>query len=233
MKDGKQRLWHRAKDLTGRQFGYLTILRYSRSLNGKTRWIAQCDCGTKIEVEGAGLTRARGPSPKSCGCKTGELIIAKRRSHGLSYHPIHAVWDSMVQRCTNSRHAAWKNYGGRGISVCKRWMKFENFVHDMLPAYRQGLTLERRNNSRGYSPGNCYWATRTEQARNTRVNRTIDTPNGQMLIVEASELSGIRQDTLRWRVVNGWPTKQLFLKPDLANKYSTSRMSVRVQDSPS
>jgi hypothetical protein len=87
---------------------------------------------------------------------------AAQITHGMTDTPEWTAWNSMVQRCTCKTHAAWGDYGGRGITVCKRWLKFENFFKDMGPR-PAGTTLDRKNNARGYSPANCRWATWEEQ----------------------------------------------------------------------
>src|SRR5574343_575843 len=92
----------------------------------------------------------------SDGRKCRQTLSAKLTGHGMSKHPAYAVWRPMLARCGTPSHPAFKNYGARGITVCARWRKsFENFWEDMGPTYRRGLTLERTNNARGYSPANC------------------------------------------------------------------------------
>jgi hypothetical protein len=113
----------------------------------------------------------------------------------------------MLQRCTNPNHPEYKNYGGRGIKVCDRWLESfeENFLADMGLRPSPKLTLDRIDNNKGYSKSNCRWATPKEQARNRRPNRVIPF-NGEMLCVAAvAEHVGIKADTLRMRLNNGWP----------------------------
>lgn len=89
-------------------------------------------------------------------------------THRMTGTPLFNVWRGMLTRCTNPRRAGYKNYGGRGIAVCDRWLKFENFHTDMSATYRPGLLIERKDNDLGYSPDNCEWAPRIAQNRNRR-----------------------------------------------------------------
>jgi hypothetical protein len=108
----------------------------------------------------------------------------------------------MLARCYQPKHPQWHNYGGREIkiTVCKRWLVFENFWADMGPTYQPGLTIERINNALGYFPENCIWETRKAQGRNRRTNRIIATPWGEMTIAEAAERVGLSQSTFGKRL---------------------------------
>jgi len=130
----------------------------------------------------------------------------------MSATSTHNVWDSMVQRCTNSNRKDFARYGGRGITVCERWLKFENFLADMgeRPA---GLSLERRRNDEGYSKGNCYWATVKQQNRNTSANRFL-THGGETLCVSAwAERLGMNDITLNARLRRGWSVERSLTTP--------------------
>lgn len=197
---------HRAKDISGLRVGYLTALVYAGSNGRRSLWSVRCDCGAEITMAASDLQeqRRRGIQA-SCGCKRLESIGAANRTHGMSTTPQFAVWRSMLDRCRLPTHQAWRNYGGRGISVCERWQEsFEKFWEDMGPTYRSGLSIERMNNAGNYEPTNCRWATWAEQSLNKRTNVRIQTPNGEMTVTEAAARYGLKLNTLLYRIKQGW-----------------------------
>lgn len=135
------------------------------------------------------------------------------RSHGLSHTKTHRAWGLMKNRCSNVRDRYYSDYGGRGIKVCERWLKFENFLADMglSPA---GTSIDRIDNNRGYEPGNCRWATAVEQARNKRTTR-FATLDGQTLpITEWCERIGIKYWTVMCRInMRGWSVEEALTTP--------------------
>ena len=197
---------HRAKDITGLRVGYLTAIRYMGSNGKKSLWEVRCDCGVLKLMDPSDLKKqkARG-IVASCGCMRRASIAKRRTTHGMSKHPAFAVWRSMLARCERPSHQAWKNYGGRGISVCERWHQFEDFWADMGPSYRAGLSLERVDNSQGYSPENCEWVTPKAQAANTRKTVILQTPDGPMPLGVAADHYGVKRSTLAYRLDHGWP----------------------------
>lgn len=221
MKDGS--LHWKNRDLTGQTFGHLIALHPSHSDGKKMRWVFRCGCGAIVTKVGADVTKAikKGQTP-SCGCLTVRIQQEQHVTHGMSKHPIYAVWRSMIDRCRLPSHQAWKNYGARGITVCPEWQaSFEQFWDDMGPTYRPGLTLDRRENSSGYSPTNCRWVSRTVQGRNRRGNHLICTPWGDTTVSEAAEKSGIRYTTILYRLAAGWtPEDSVTRKPNPANRKS-------------
>lgn len=159
-----------SKDLTGLRFGRLVALvptdrKYFRCIV----WKCQCDCGN-ICFKSVGVLSRRAGGVRSCGCLSREANIKHGKDriiHGFGGDPIYTIWYHMIQRCENPNNSQYKNYGARGIEVCERWHKIENFVQDM-GSRPDGLTLERKNNDKGYCLENCKWATWTEQANNRR-----------------------------------------------------------------
>jgi hypothetical protein len=137
-------------------------------------------------------------------------------------NPLYSVWANMLQRCSNPNHIGWKSYGGRGIRVCSRWRRFSTFLADMGSTYRHGLTIERNNNDGNYTPANCRWATRTEQASNRRTNRVLDTPWGRMTLTEAAKRIGVTPMTLHDRL------KRI---PDRSVVFSVGRLPLRGRNS--
>ena len=154
-------------DLTNQKFGRLTVISEAgRSKCGQILWMCRCDCGNIKIIQGGHL---KSWHTKSCGCLSPELSKIRFVTHGKSGTPEYRIWTDMLQRCANKRHKQYKNYGGRGITVCARWLKFVKFINDMGKRPNKKLTLERIDNDKGYHIDNCVWATRTQQNRNRRI----------------------------------------------------------------
>jgi hypothetical protein len=179
----------------------------------------RCDCGTEKAIY---YYMLRNGTSQSCGCLRQELVLKRFQSaefraatsrrnstHGMSHkhmHPIYRAWKRMRVRCNNPNIPQFKDWGGRGIDICQRWEKFENFWIDMEPTWRPGLTLDRANNDVDYSPENCRWVTKKVQNRNRRLRRIVDTPTwGPIPMWLAAERSGTRYGTLHSRLRRGQP----------------------------
>jgi hypothetical protein len=198
---------HRAKDICGLTAGYLTAVRYWGSDRRRSLWVVKCSgCDRRIRMAASELKKLAGRGIKaSCGCVKRASIAEAQKTHGMSKHPAFAVWRSMLDRCRLPTHQAWANYGGRGITVCESWQRsFESFWSDMGGSWERGLQIERVNNGDGYSPENCRWATRGDQALNRRTNTRLETPGGRMTVAEASRRFGVKETTILYRLQNGW-----------------------------
>ena len=201
-------------NLDGHVFGRLTVLRRGGiNEHKKIMWECACLCGRVCLVRGDGLRRG---STSSCGCLQREMTARRRTTHGHCSGEIrtatYTTWASMLNRCCNPNHKSFYNYGGRGITVCDRWMEsFENFLDDMgeRPA---NLTLERKNNESGYSKSNCRWATKTEQSRNRRTAVFIELSGISLMAEEWSRRLGIKVMTIWSRSMRGKSAKEI-LRP--------------------
>lgn len=164
-------------------------------------WRCECRCGKVCLVR---YTNLKSGKSQSCGCRHRERQRAAITRHGLSRHRVYRVYKAMVARCANAAHRQYHNYGGAGITVCRRWQGrrgFDNFVADMgVPA--AGLTLERRRVTGGYRPGNCVWLAAALQGRNKRNTVRVRVGGKLVPLVEVAERFGINYRTLygRYRV---------------------------------
>lgn len=148
-------------DIKNQKFGRLTAKK-RQMLNKRAYWHCICECGKKVVVRFDGLRRNKS---RSCGCLGRDVTIARLTTHNMSGTSTHNSWRQMLNRCYGKNIPDYKNYGARGIKVCKRWHKFENFYKDM--GIRPKLTsIDRINNKKGYFPKNCRWATKSIQQNN-------------------------------------------------------------------
>jgi len=160
--------------MIGKRFNKLVVIEFADRIGVRgyvKRWICQCDCGNKTIVRGHNLTSG---NTKSCGCEAGKSRQTKwnlRHGHASNGYEtkVYVAWMNMRKRCYKTNHAGYERYGGRGITVCERWMTFENFYEDMgEPPETTGYSLDRINNNGNYEPGNCKWSTASEQQSNRR-----------------------------------------------------------------
>jgi hypothetical protein len=155
-------------DRTGKRFGRLIVIKQAgRNKYGQILWKCVCDCGSTIVAQGGNLQNG---CTKSCGCLKKETIGALNKTHGMTGTSAYGVWKHIIQRCNNQNSKDYKDYGGRGITVCIRWLKFENFLEDMGERSPE-LSIDRKNNDLGYFKENCRWATIEMQRRNQRLRK--------------------------------------------------------------
>lgn len=158
-------------NMIGGVFGRLTVVAAARNRAGRTTWRCLCACGKTTVAVGKNLRSGR---HKSCGCyqrdRAREINTTHGHAPGAQLSPTYRSWYGMLSRCRNAKSTAFVNYGGRGIVACERWEAFDAFLADMGER-PPGTSLDRINNDGNYEPGNCRWATLTEQAQNRRGNR--------------------------------------------------------------
>lgn len=153
-------------DIKGKVFGRLTVLEEAgKNKGGDLKWLCLCECGNKKAILGYNIKSGH---TKSCGCITKERLKEKNTTYGLSSHPLYNTWKGMQARCLNPSTPKYKYYGGRGVTVCEKWLDINNFIKDMYPSYKKGLQLDRIDNDKGYSKDNCRWVTRQQNNSNTR-----------------------------------------------------------------
>jgi hypothetical protein len=198
-------------DLTGRTFDQLTVVSRDLARTDSERWLCDCTCGRRVSRRRDSLFDG---NHHSCGC-------SRRCQHGYArkgkVDPAYQSWLHMMNRCYNHNNTRWKDYGGRGITVCKRWRNFTAFFADM-GVRPSGCTLDRRNNDRAYSLNNCRWAT-AEQQMNNRRNCVYLTYNGKTKSARLwSRETGIPGHTIIKRIRTGWTDVAALTTPVTAKK---------------
>lgn len=126
----------------------------------------KCGCGAEFRAASDSIKRGL---TRSCGCYNKQRVKEIHTNHGMYQHKLYHIWSGIVQRCNNPKNLRYKSYGGRGIVICERWLNIDNFIKDMYPTFKDGLSIDRRDNDKGYFPENCRWATNQVQGRNTRI----------------------------------------------------------------
>lgn len=198
-------------DMTGKKINMLTVVYKAPSRNGRTMWHCKCDCGNEVEVWYEHLKKGQ----YSCGCYKNKRISERLTKHGKTNTKLFKNWRHMRERCYKQGHKSYKDYGGRGIIVCKEWnddfMNFYNWA--MANGYDENAdfmqcTLDRINVNGNYEPSNCRWISIKEQCNNRRNNRYLEYRGEKHTIAEWSELLKMPQSAIRKRVELGWTDGQ-------------------------
>lgn len=193
-------------DLTGQRFGILTAIEPTEGRDfASIIWKCKCDCGN---YKLASVAQLRSGNYKSCGC----LHV----KHGLYKHPLFTVWYDIKRRCYDESRYCYKNYGGRGITMCDEWRDDFKSFYDwaMTHGYNEGLTIDRINNDGNYEPGNCRWATMKSQCNNRRSNKYLTYNNRTQTIAEWADEYGLNQHTLYSRINSyGWSIEKALITP--------------------
>jgi hypothetical protein len=211
-------------NLIGQVFGKLTVINEAgRSKKMEVLWKCQCICGGFAISDAYNLRKKR---ITSCGCNRTDA-----KKHGMARKnggkpPIYAIWASMIQRCSNSKNVNWKNYGGRGITVCDEWTIFLNFYNDMgdRPI---NMSLDRIDNSKGYSKANCRWTAIETQARNKRINVWIDIAGEVKILNDWVKTIGTSLTAVHYRTKNKNETQQQALIHLMEKKHGKHKRKSR------
>lgn len=199
--------------MKGKRFGKWEVIEEGlRDRHGNRRWKCRCDCGAVSVVYQNAL---RGGKSTRCGlCSrraTTEVRAASLRTHGLSNSPEYKVWVEMVRRCTKPNDPSYPRYGGRGVTVFCAWVGpggFDVFIEHVGRRPDPKATIDRIDNERGYEPGNVRWASQSDQQRNRRSNRMITFGGHTMPLVAWSEKTGVKRETIAYRIKRGWPLQK-------------------------
>lgn len=228
------------KNILGSTFHRLTVIAFAGYHRRQAFWMCRCICGSERPYAASNLGC---PSLRSCGCLKLEKAAARLTTHGKARLPEYRVWYSMRQRCSNPHDKGYPNYGGRGIIVCDRWASFANFYADMGPrppstpgAKRATYSIERRINTEGYTPTNCYWALQCIQQRNKRTNIMITHNGTTQCMTDWILQQNISTHLVYDRLKKGWTIDEaLFLPPRQWRRKTTSLLeaSAHGEDMPS
>lgn len=210
------------KDLMSQRFHYLTVLGFGGTRRNKVSdWFCKCDCGKVTKVRAGDLKSGR---VKSCGCFRIDRTKETNSTHGharvRNKSSTYSTWAGIIQRCRNPKNCSYREYGGRGISYCKRWKSFENFLKDM-GIRPEGMSTNRIDNDGNYCKENCRYAEPKEQANNCRNSRFLTFDNKTQTISQWAQELDMHQVTLWHRINRGWSIEQALSKPVQLQKVIT------------
>lgn len=214
-------------DLTGQRYGNLLVVkRVENGAGGYSRWLCKCDCGN-YRILAQSQFKNKGTKFYCLRCIKPNRIKATIKGkvfacHGMYNSALHKKWADMKRRCTSPKTHGYKNYGGRGITICDEWLGEYGFINfynwAILNGFQEGLSLDRIDVNGNYEPSNCRWVTNDIQANNRRTNRFIEYNGDSHTISEWSKITGINKNTILTRLRLGWgEEKVLNTKP---NKYA-------------
>lgn len=211
-----------AIDVTGQRFNRLVVLRPEGRRGRDKMWLCQCDCGNLIRASAGAL---RSGNPQSCGCRQREFarrLCISKTTHGMSNKRLYNIWHTMNQRCYYDKHIGWKFYGGRGITVCNEWKRFEPFMEWSLSnGYDSHLTIDRIDSDGDYEPSNCRWVTHKVQQNNRRSNTMLTHGGRTQTLTQWADELGIGCTTLHYRLAAGYASDDILSTQK--NKYTRSR----------
>lgn len=194
-------------DRTGMIFGEWKILSFIERKSAMNYWLCRCSCGTTKAVSYGTLANGRS---SSCGCKAIKKRVKKLTKHGMSGTSTYKSWHAMIQRTQGK--GGHEAYVDKKISVCDEWLLFKNFIADM-GLRPDGMSIDRIDNTKGYSKNNCRWATQVQQANNKETNVFIDCFGEKMTITQASRHYNIPISCLRHRLRKGMSVSDALTTP--------------------
>ncbi len=220
-----------AKDFTPETFGRLTtvgprfMLPVGTGRKRRPKQVCQCACGNMSVACHNGLVSGKS---RSCGCLQKEFTANINKNHGMCKAPEYRVWQAMKDRCYRKNSLDYPDYGGRGITVCDRWLEpdgqgFINFLADMGPRPSRKHSIERDDVNGNYCPENCRWATIEEQARNRRTNVNLTYNGKTQCLTDWSKETGLSHSTLRNRMKAGWSVEKILTHPAKSNAKKLAR----------
>lgn len=211
-------------DIKGKKYNRLKVLkRVKNDKYGNAKWKCKCDCGNVVQVLGTDL---RNNHTKSCGCLQKEIVKKNSTIHGYSKTRIYRIWHAMKSRCQNKNHSAYKDYGAKGISVCKKWEDPKKFIDwAFRNGYKKDLTLERIDINKNYNPTNCTFVTKSEQNRNTSRNIFFRFKEIKITLAQLARKLNIGRSTLyRWYHKENLRNEELIFRyKDMPNKYKSEK----------
>lgn len=216
-------------DISGLSFGRLKVISHAGTANKGSLWNCLCECGNVAIVRAKCL---KSGSTMSCGClhkqRSAEACIKRLTKHGKTAGGntrVYRIWANMISRCTNANFDSYKYYGGRGITVCNRWLEFTNFLKDMgEPGEKE--SIDRIDSNGNYEPENCRWATRGTQMNNTRRNVFLEIYGRSLTVAQwSNEPNAVPAKTIYCRLKNGWGAEDAVFRPIFAASHG-----VRVVD---
>lgn len=208
---------------TGQKFGRLTVVSLhhirkhinKRQLQNKEYYLCKCECGNTAVVEKFNLGRCT----NSCGC----FDLENKKKHGHYGTRIYKTWSGIKNRCLNKKNKQYKNYGGRGITICEEWkndfMSFYNWA--IQNGYKDNLTIDRIENNGNYEPSNCRFISNSAQQRNRRNNRIIEYNGEKNCMVEWADKFGISDNALYMRLYSGWSIERALTSKKTRNQKNT------------
>lgn len=208
-------------DNIGKQYNFITILELVKKHNTHKFYKSLCSCGN---VFIAIINNIKRGNTKSCGCFQHKLMKTRFKTHGKSTSPEYNVYKTMINRCKDINHIQYKNYGGRGITVCDRWKEsFENFITDMGQRPKPKYQIDRIDNNGQYSKENCRWVSPKQNCKNGTMIKFYEYENKNWTIKELCSKFNINRECVRKRLIRGWslhkalttPSKNLNSKPEL------------------